>query len=85
MPALVGIVCAYEVAALVSRGRVPTITRLVHAGRNHDTRWVKDATFVAATVSVVWLAHHFLIEGTDSGYTKFERVADREGGSHVGR
>jgi len=83
MPALVGIVCAYELAALLSGGRVPTITRLVHAGRNHDTRWVKDATFVAATVSVVWLAHHFLIEGAESGSNTVAGMADREGWSHV--
>jgi hypothetical protein len=53
-------VCAYELAALVSP--LPTITRLVHAGRVHRHTTVQALATVMAAGTVGWLAHHLLIE-----------------------
>lgn len=50
--------CVYEAVALTSRGRVPTITRIVWRYRDH---WLGLA---ATCAGLAWLGWHLLVEGS---------------------
>ena len=48
--------CAWEVVALASGDRLPTITDIVHRIRRHPVG------YVAVAAACGWLAHHLLVE-----------------------
>jgi hypothetical protein len=49
--------CTYESVALVSRARIPTITRIVHRHRH------VPGVELGVWAGVYWLAWHLLFEG----------------------
>lgn len=54
--AIVFTLCSYEAAALVSRGKIPTLTRIAHRYRRRPLGLAVIGGLLG------WLAHHLLLE-----------------------
>jgi hypothetical protein len=55
-------VCAYELSALAPGSPVPTITSMVHRGRQHPHPLPRAAAFALSCAGLAWAAHHLLME-----------------------